>query len=155
MFADGIESRIYDRVSSGYIQPALDGEENLEATFRFFDDDIVRFTNNRQMLSYMRWQTPQSCRIQLAGGNSPWAQKSIPISNMQQWPSGEDSAAVKVIYRQLPGRYWCWNQTAERGGVIIYLFIGGKTLPPFNPPSPAFRAIINMLWWRSLDSYRQ
>ena len=66
---------------------------------------------------------------------------------MQQWPSGggEDSEAVKVIYRQLPGRYWCWNQTAERGGVIIYLFIGGKTLPPFNPPSPAFRAIINML----------
>ena len=49
MFADGIESRIYDRVSSGYIQPALDGEENLEATFRFFDDDIVRFTITRAL----------------------------------------------------------------------------------------------------------
>ena len=40
---------IYDKFSQGYISPANDGEKNLDATFRFFEPDFIRFTIERAL----------------------------------------------------------------------------------------------------------
>ena len=49
ILADGINSRVYDKFSQGYISPANDGEKNLSATFRFFEGDYIRFTIERDL----------------------------------------------------------------------------------------------------------
>lgn len=47
--AEGINSRVYDKFSQGYISPAEDGQNNLDATFRFFEGDQIRFTITRAL----------------------------------------------------------------------------------------------------------
>ena len=48
--ADGINSRVYDKFSQGYISPPQDTEKNLlDNKFRFFDGDWVRFTLRRAL----------------------------------------------------------------------------------------------------------
>ena len=48
--ADGINSRVYDKFSQGYISPPQDTEKNLlDNKFRFFDGNWVRFTLRRAL----------------------------------------------------------------------------------------------------------
>ena len=47
--ADGINSRVYDKFSQGFISPPQDQVDNVEATFRFFEDGLIRFTIERPL----------------------------------------------------------------------------------------------------------
>ena len=48
--ADGINSRVYDKFSQGYISPPQDPEKNLlDNKFRFFEGGVVRFTLTREL----------------------------------------------------------------------------------------------------------
>ena len=49
IMADGVNSRVYDKFSQGFISPAEDSNDNLDATFRFFDGDYIRFTIERDL----------------------------------------------------------------------------------------------------------
>ena len=47
--ANGVNSRVYDKFSQGYISPAIDGEKDLASTFRFFEGGFIRFTISRPL----------------------------------------------------------------------------------------------------------
>ena len=51
IMADGVNSRVYDKFSQGYISPPLDSKDNIntESTLRIFDDDFIRFTLVRDL----------------------------------------------------------------------------------------------------------
>ena len=51
IMANGVNSRVYDKFSQGYISPPEDSKDNIntESTFRFFDDDFIRFTLVRDL----------------------------------------------------------------------------------------------------------
>ena len=47
--ANGTNSRVYDKFSTGYISPPIDSDKNLQATFRFFEGGFIRFTIKRAL----------------------------------------------------------------------------------------------------------
>ena len=48
--AEGINSRVYDKFSQGYISPPIDSSKDIgQPTFRFFEDDFIRFTVRRKL----------------------------------------------------------------------------------------------------------
>ena len=47
--ANGYDSRVYDKFSAGYISPPMDADSNVEATYRFYPDDYIRFTLTRPL----------------------------------------------------------------------------------------------------------
>ena len=47
--ANGVNSRVYDKFSQGYISPADDGSKDLASTFRFFEGGFIRFTVERAL----------------------------------------------------------------------------------------------------------
>ena len=49
IMANGVNSRVYDKFSQGFISPPEDSNDNLDATFRFFDGDFIRFTIERDL----------------------------------------------------------------------------------------------------------
>ena len=49
IMANGVNSRVYDKFSQGYISPPVDESTNLDATFRFFEGGFIRFTIERDL----------------------------------------------------------------------------------------------------------
>ena len=47
--ANGVNSRVYDKFSQGYISPAIDKGKDLASTFRFFEGGFIRFTIERAL----------------------------------------------------------------------------------------------------------
>ena len=45
--ANGVDSRVYDKFSQGYISPAVDSDNNVDATFRFYEGGYIRFSLSR------------------------------------------------------------------------------------------------------------